>query len=206
LAAAIAIAACGCASGCASGREFWSYVVEPPVEKPVAREKGTAIGEPASPHVIRVAYSDGGTSTEVLIPLLSTGQQVIVDQKGRPAREAIALAPLAPGPADKALDESYLSSGKPVSAKAGPVSISKTQAMVKKLVKQGNLSLALDYLEQLLQRYPQHVESLRAKGSVLLKMGERDAALDAYRKAQEIEPNPQVAKQIHELEKSSGGR
>jgi len=77
--------------------------------------------------------------------------------------------------------------------------------MVKKLVKQGNYSVALEFVDQLLQRYPQHVESLRAKGSILLKMGEKDAALDAYRKAHEVEPNPQVQKQIESLERSGRG-
>ena len=51
-------------AGCASGREFWTYVVRPPVEKTVERESGTAIGEVQSPHVIRVNYSDGSTSTQ----------------------------------------------------------------------------------------------------------------------------------------------
>lgn len=193
-------------SGCASGREFWTYVVEPPVEKPLAREQGTLpTGQPSSSQVIRVAYSDGSTSTEVQVPVVSSGQQVIIDQKGRSAKEAIGLVPLAPTAADKSLEESYQKSGKPIVQKASPVSIVKTRAMVKKLVKQGNLSLALEYVDQLLQRYPQHVESLRAKGSILLKMGERESALDAYRKAQEVEPNAQVQKQIKDLEKSLGG-
>jgi Tetratricopeptide repeat len=189
-------------SGCASGREFWTYVVRPPVEKTVEREQGTALGEVQSPHVIRVTYSDGSTSTEVQVPVLATGQQVIIDQKGRAAKDSINLAPLAPSSADKSLEDNYLKSGKAVSQKAQAVSIVKTQAMVKKLVKQGNYSLALEYVDQLLQRYPQHAESLRTKGSLLLKMGEREAALEAYRTAQEIEPNAQVRKQIDDLEKA----
>lgn len=189
-------------SGCASGREFWTYVVQPPVDKPVSRETGTAIGEPASPHVIRVAYSDGGTSTEVQVPVLATGQQVVIDQKGRPAKDALNLAPLAPAAADKSLEETYLKNGRAVNQKAAPVSIVKTNATVKKLVKQGNLSLALEYVDQLLQKYPQHVESLRVKGSILVRMGEREAALEAYRTAQEIEPNAQVKRQIDEMERA----
>lgn len=192
--------------GCASGREFWTYVVEPPVEKTVARQTGTPAGDVASPHVIKVAYSDGSTSTQVEVPVLSSGQQVVIDHRGRPAREAVGLVPLAPGAADKSLDEAYVKSGKPISSKAPVVSITKTQAMVKKLVKQGNLSLALEYLDQLLQRYPQHVESMRSKGSILLKMGEREAALDSYRRAEEIESDPRVRAQIKELEKTLNGR
>jgi tetratricopeptide (TPR) repeat protein len=140
----------------------------------------------------------------VQVPVINTGQQVIIDQKGRSAMSAVNLAPLAPTGADKAMEDTYVKSGKAVVAKAQPVSIVKTQAMVKKLVKQGNYSLALEYVDQLLQKYPQHVESLRAKGSILLKMGERESALDAYQKAEEIEPNPQVRKQIESLEKAIG--
>ena len=192
-------------NGCASGREFWTYVVEPPVDKPVARERGTRPGEASSAQVIKVHYSDGSTSTEVQVPVISSGQQVIIDQKGRPAQEALNLVPLAPTSADKSVEEAYLKSGHTLSSNATPVSIVKTQAMVKRLVKQGNMSLALEYVDQLLQRYPQHAESLRAKGSILLKLGEREAALEAYRKAQEIEPNEQVRKQIVDLEKSLEG-
>ncbi len=192
--------------GCASGREFWTYVVDEPVEKTLAREAGTSAEKVASPHVIKVAYSDGSTSTEVQVPVLSSGQQIVIDHKGRPSQEAINLAPLAPGAADKTIEETYVKSGRPISQKAAPVSITKTQAMVKKLVKQGNYSLALEYVDQLLQRYPQHVESLRSKGSILLKMGEREAALETYRRAEEIESNPQVRRQIEELERALGGR
>jgi len=194
-------------TACASGREFWTYVFEPPVQKTVARDKGTPLphAQPSSPQVIKVTYSDGSTSTEVAVPVINTGQQVVIDQKGRSAQSPVNLVPLAPAPADKAMEESYLKSGKSVVQKAQPVSIVKTQAMVKKLVKQGNYSLALEFVDQLLQRYPQHPESLRAKGSILLKMGEKEAAMEAYRKAQEVEPSPQVQKQIESLEKSMRG-
>lgn len=191
---------------CASGREFWMYVVDAPVEKPVAREQGTAIGEVKSPHVIKVSYSDGSTATEVQVPVISSGQQVIIDHKSRPAQEALNLVPLAPTAADKSLEETYVSSGRNLQAKSAPVSIVRTRAMVKKLVKEGNYSLALEFVDQLLQRYPQHVENLRAKGSILLKMGEREAALEAYRKAQDIEPNAQVKQQIQSLEKALNSR
>jgi tetratricopeptide (TPR) repeat protein len=64
--------------------------------------------------------------------------------------------------------------------------------------------LALEYATQLLQRYPNHVETLRTKGALLLKMGEREAALESYQKAQDITPNSRVAKQIDELKKAEG--
>lgn len=190
-------------SGCASGREFWTYVVEPPVEKTLQRQEGTvAAPGVVTPHYVKVAYSDGSTSTEVQVPVLSSGQQIIIDHKNRPASEAIGLVPLAPTTADKSLENAYLQGGHPISQKARPVSIVKTHAMIKNLVKQGNLSLALEYIDQLLQRYPNHVESLKIKGSLLLKMGEREAALEAYRRAEEIQPDPRVQKQIEELSKA----
>jgi hypothetical protein len=194
-------------SGCASGREFWTYVVEPPVEKSLARPEGTAASPGVvAPHTINVSYSDGSTATQVQVPVLSSGQQIVIDHKGRPSGEALHLAPIAPTVADKSIEEAYLKGGKSISQKAAPVSIIKTQATVKKLVKQGNLSLALEYVVQLLQRYPQHVESLRTKGSILLKMGEREGALESYRKAEEIESDPQVRKQIQDLESSLNAR
>ena len=196
----------GSVVGCASGREFWNYVVEPPVDKTLAREKGAPIGEVASTQVIKVAYSDGSTSTEVSVPVISSGQQVIIDQKNHRADTAVNVIPLAPTPADQSLDEAYVKSGKALSNKSPAVSLVKTQAMIKKLVRQGNYSLALEYVDQLLQRYSQHTESLRAKGSILLRMGEREAALEAYRRAQELEPSPQVEKQIQELEKKLGSQ
>ncbi len=187
--------------GCASGREFWTYVVEPPVEKPLQREKGTqAAPGVVTPHAIKIAYSDGSTSTEVQVPVLTSGQIILIDHKGRPADKALALSPLPMTEADKPLDDAYVKSGKTIAPKTAAVSIVKSHAMVKNLVKQGNFSLALEYIDQLLQKYPQHVESLKTKGSLLLKMGEKEAALDAYQKAQDLQPDPQVEKQIQILE------
>lgn len=190
-------------TGCASGREFWTYVVEPPVQKTIEpRQGGTVSGTGVvTPHVIKVSYSDGATATDVEIPVLSSGQQIIVDHKNRPAAEAVNLVPLAPTDADKTVEDAYVKSGRAVIKKAKPVSIVKTRAMVQNLVRQGNFSLALEYVEQVLQRYPQHAESLRLKGSLLLKTGEREAALEAYRKAEEIQPDKKVRETIREIEK-----
>jgi hypothetical protein len=191
------------ATGCVSGREFWSYVVDDNVSKPMPERETGERDKPAmlSPHNVKVVYNDGSTQTEVLIPVLSSGQQIVVDHRGRDNPPSLALAPLPPTDADKTLDEAYIGSGNPIVTKSPPVSIVKTREMIRKMVREGNYSLALQYADQLLKRYPSHAETLRTKGSLLLKIGEREAALETYRKAEEIEPDPRVAKQISELEK-----
>lgn len=191
--------------GCASGREFWTHTVEEPVYKPSNRERGTlpSPGVASGQHV-RVAFNDGSTSTEVDIPVLTSGQMIVVDQKARPAGKSLGLVPLPPTSADKALVDAYVKSGQPVNTQAPQISIVKTHATVQQLVKQGNYSLALEYVAQVLERYPNHPETLRIKGSLLLKIGEKEAALETYRKAQGIEPNARVQKQIEELEKTKG--
>ncbi len=188
-------------AGCASGHEFWNHAVDEPVAKPTTREDGTD-GEIKSSQVVHVAFNDGSTRTDVDIPVLTSGQVIVIDQKSRAAGKDIGLVPLPPTEADKPVVDAYLKTGQPVTKQAPDVSIVKTHAMVQKLVRQGNFALALEYISQVLKRYPNHSESLRIKGSLLLKMGERDAALEAYRKAQSIQPNKRVSNQIEELEKS----
>jgi tetratricopeptide (TPR) repeat protein len=187
---------------CASGREFWNFVVEEPVQKPIRREAGEVeAANPKNQQAVKVTYNDGSTSTQVEIPVLSSGQQIVIDHKGRPSEKGIGLVPLPPVDSDKSLEDAYLSSGNGISQKAAPVSITKTRSEIQKLVKQGNYALALEYSTQLLQRYPNHAETLRTKGALLLKMGERNAALEAYEKAQETEFSSRVAKQIDVIKK-----
>jgi tetratricopeptide (TPR) repeat protein len=189
-------------AACASGREFWNFVVEEPVRKPMARESGEVeTVNPNQQQAVKVTYNDGSTSTQVEIPVLSSGQQIVIDHKGRPSEKSIGLVPLPPSESDKSLEDAYLNNGNSISQKAPPVSIVKTRSEIQKLAKQGNYSLALEYATQLLQRYPNHAETLRTKGALLLKMGEREAALEAYQKAQDVAPNSRVAKQIEVLKK-----
>jgi tetratricopeptide (TPR) repeat protein len=189
-------------SGCISGREFWTYVVNDSVTKPLPpRELGKKDAPQIySQDVVRVVYSDGAAQTEVFIPILMSGQQILIDQKSSQSPVGLALVPYAPTAADKTLEESYLRSGHAMNSKAPAVSILKTQEMIRKFLKSGDYAIALQYAEQILGRYPNHVETLRTKGSLLLKIGERDGALETYRKAQDIEPNAQVGEQIKKLE------
>ena len=68
-------------------------------------------------------------------------------------------------------------------------------------IKAGNYQLALEWCEMALARYPSHPGFLRAKGSILLLMGEREKAIEVYEKVEEIESDPQVRKQLEELQK-----
>jgi tetratricopeptide (TPR) repeat protein len=183
-------------------------VVEDEVEKPLSRrDQGTEDAPRVlSPHNVKVVYNDGSTSTEVLIPILSSGQQVVIDHKSRSAPQALSVVPIPPSEADKSLEDSYVEKGHPVASKSAPVSIIKTEEKIRELVKDGNYALALEHAELILKRYPNHVKTLRTKGSLLLRLGERDAALKAYYKAQEIEPDARVEEQIRTLEKSANGK
>ena len=193
---------CVALQSCVSGREFWTYVVDDSVSKPMpAREIGKKDAPPVySQDNVRVVYTDGASQTEVYIPILTSGQQILIDQKSSASPAGLAMVPYAPTPADKTLEDSYIKAGHPISEKAPPVSLVKTQEMIRKYIKTGDYAIALQHAEQILRRYPNHVETLRTKGSLLLKIGERDAALETYRKAQDIEPNAKVAEQIHILE------
>lgn len=192
-----------CTFGCASGREFWTYVVEEPVKKPLIKDNSdTPIASPVAAQYVKVQFNDGSLSTEVQIPVLSVGQQIVIDHKGKPSEKGLSLLPLPPTLTDKTLEDTYLKNGGVISATASPVSIVKTRAEIHNLVKQGNYSLALEYATQLLARYPNHAETLRTKGALLLKMGERSAARESYQKAQDIEPQAKVQKQIDAIEKA----
>lgn len=193
--------------GCNSSREFWRYVVDKEVSKPLAERETGTVDTPRllSPHNVKVVYNDGSTSTEVLIPVLSSGQQILIAHNNRTSPSALSVVPLPPGDADRALEDSYLESGKQVIRKEAPVSIVKTQARIQDLVKEGNYALALEYADQLLRRYPSHVKTLQTRGSLLLRMGEKAEALKAYQKAQDVEPDPRVEELIRNLEKETGG-
>jgi tetratricopeptide (TPR) repeat protein len=65
----------------------------------------------------------------------------------------------------------------------------------------GNYELALEWCALLLARYPSHPETLRAKGSILLLLGERDKAIETYEAAEEIESDPAVREKLDELQR-----
>ncbi|MGE0173754.1 MAG: hypothetical protein AB7T49_13235 [Oligoflexales bacterium] len=189
---------------CNSTREFWNYVVEDGVEKPAAnRESGTVDSQKVlSPHNVKVVYNDGQTTTEVIIPILASGQQIVLENNYDRNPAALSVIPPAPTPADAELEANYLKEGHAINRSTTPVSIIATHDKIKELTKSGNYGLALQYAEVVLKRYPNHVKTLQIKGSLLLKLGERKAALETYYKAQEIEPDARVKEQINKLEQT----
>src|SRR5690606_36362999 len=120
----------------------------------------------------------------------------------RPAGSALSVVPLPQTPMDRELEDRYLQEGNAVVKDAAPISIVKTHEQIRSHVLEGNYSLALQYADKLLERYPNHLKTLQMKGSLLLKIGEKRAALDTYRKAQTIQADPQVEDQIRKLEQS----
>ena len=190
-------------TGCISSRPFWTYVVDNRVEKGLPQRETGKIDAPMPDQrqQIRVVYSDGSSQTEVFVPVIASGQQILIDQKSSASPTSLAMVPFAPTPADKTLEDAYLQAGNSINSKASPVSIVKSQEMIRKFVKSGEYAVALQYADQILARYPNHVETFRTKGSLLLKMGERDAAVETYRKAEEIESNPRVREILNGLER-----
>lgn len=191
-------------SSCSTGRSFWSYVVGGKVAKPLGERQQGEVAKPRmlSPHNVKVVYNDGSTSTEVLIPILSSGQQIVVDHDERKSPESLSVIAPPPTPADQAIEKNYINDGHQISSQAVPISILKTHEKMRELASSGNYYLALEYAQKLLQRYPNHVKTLRAKGSLYLKIGEKKAALESYYRAEEIESDPEVRAQIKNIEKS----
>ena len=67
----------------------------------------------------------------------------------------------------------------------------------------GNYQLALEWAELVLARYPSHPETLRAKGSILLLLGEREKAIETWEAVEEIESDPDVRDKLEELQSES---
>ncbi|MBP6218316.1 MAG: hypothetical protein KA436_07000 [Oligoflexales bacterium] len=193
-------------TGCSFQSPFWARLVNSNVEKPLSkRETGTEDAPRLiSPHNIKVVYNDGKQSTEVLVPILSSGQRVVIDHRNQAVPTDLRLSPLPPTAADKGLEDAYSKEGKAINRKGKPVSILASHEKIKSLADSGNYELALQYAEQVLERYPNHVQTLRAKGSLLLKIGELKASLEAYSKSQELEFDKRVADQIKKIEKMMG--
>jgi tetratricopeptide (TPR) repeat protein len=64
----------------------------------------------------------------------------------------------------------------------------------------GNYQLALEWCALVLARYPSHPETLRAKGSILLLLGEREKAIEVYEESEEIESEASVREKLEELQ------
>lgn len=192
--------------GCAS-HSYTHYLIEPaPAVSPVLEEpEGTQL-RPfgfGSTTAMQVRWNDGNILTEVEIPLLASGQRIVIahtpsstDVETIPASR---LVPPPPSGADATLDAAYRERGLRVNPDAPEVSIAAARTRMQEALKGGNYQLALEWCELVLARYPSHPETLRAKGSVLLLLGERDKAVEVYEAAEEIESDPMVRQKLDEL-------
>ncbi|WPB81854.1 hypothetical protein KYC5002_22405 [Archangium violaceum] len=195
------------ASACAT-RNYTYYLVEPPPKKPEAlKEEGTLV-RPfgfGSTTVMKVRWNDGNLMTEVDVPMLGTGQRIVIehgagngDVKTLPASRVV---PPPPSTADKALIEAYRARGLRIDEAAAEVSITRARTLMEQATREGNYHLALEWCETVLARYKSHPEFLRAKGSLLLMMGEREKAIEIYEQVEAIESEPGVRKKLEELQR-----
>ena len=193
-------------AGCAS-RNYTSYLIEPApaVAQAFEEEEGTQI-RPfgfGSTTAMKVSWNDGSLITEVEIPMLSSGQRILIEHApkatGVETIPATRLVPPPPTLADDVLDEAYRERGLRVDLEAPEVSITAGRTRMQAALTDGNYQLALEWCELILDRYPSHPETLRAKGSILLLLGEREKAIQVYEAVEEIESDPNVRKKLEEL-------
>ncbi|MGI5863821.1 MAG: tetratricopeptide repeat protein [Myxococcales bacterium] len=199
----VSLLLCACAT-----RNYTYYLVEPLREKqPALKEEGTLM-RPfgfGSTTVMKVRWNDGNLMTEVDIPMLSTGQRVVIEH-GAGSGEvktipATRVVPPPPTPADATLVEAYRARGLRINEAAPEVSFTRARTLMQEATREGNYHLAFEWCEAVLQRYPSHPEFLRAKASLLLMMGEREKAIEIYEQAEGIESDPAVRKKLEELQR-----
>lgn len=195
--------------GCAS-RSYTHYLIEPaPAAHPAfEEEEGTQL-RPfgfGSTTALQVRWNDGDVITEVQIPMLASGQRIVVEHSGQATDlqklPATRLVPPPPTLADETLDRAYRERGLRVQPEAPEVSLTRARQKMQEAIEAGNYALALEWCELVLARYPSHPETLRAKGSVLLLLGEREQAIAVYETAEEIESDPAVRTKLEELQGS----
>jgi hypothetical protein len=194
-------------ASCAA-RNYTHYLIEPETKThPALKEEGTLI-RPfgfGSTTVMKVRWNDGNLITEVDVPMLASGQRVVIehgagssDVKTIPASRVV---PPPPTRADATLIEAYRARGLRVDDQAPEVSLTRVRTLMQEATKGGNYPLALEWCETVLQRYKSHPEFLRAKASLLLMMGERDKAIEVYEQVEAIESDPAVRKKLEELQR-----
>lgn len=191
-----------------SARNYTYYLIEPEPQKHPALKEERTLTRPlgfGSTTVMKVRWNDGNIITEVDVPVLSTGQRIVIEH-GAGSRDvkvipATRVVPPPPTQADKALIEAYRARGLRIDEGAPEVSITRARTLMQEAVKGGNYHLALEWCEAVLQRYKSHPEFLRAKASLLLMMGERDKAIEIYEQVEAIESDPDVRKKLEELQR-----
>jgi hypothetical protein len=193
-------------SACAT-RNYTYYLVDPePAKNDALKEEEGTLARPFSygtTTVMKVRWNDGNLVTEVDIPMVSTGQRVVIEHAesgtGVKRIQATRLVPPPPTAADATLVEAYRARGLGINEAAPEVSIVRAREKVQQATREGNYQLALEWVELVLARYKSHPEFLRAKASLLLMMGEKQKAIEIYEAAEAIESDPKVRKKLEEL-------
>lgn len=192
--------------GACTARNYTYYLIEPTVKKTAALKEEDTLVRPfgyGSTTVMKVRWNDGKVLTEVDVPVLASGQRIVVEHgAGNSGVKTIApmrVVPPPPTKADGSLVEAYRARGLKVDEEAPDVSITRARELMQEATKAGNYALALEWCETVLQRYRSHPEFLRAKASLLLMMGERDKAIEVYEAAEAVESDPAVRKKLEEL-------
>ncbi|MCA2978365.1 MAG: tetratricopeptide repeat protein [Myxococcaceae bacterium] len=190
---------------CAS-RNYTYYLIEPPAKRVAALREDDTLVRPfgyGSTTVMKVRWNDGKVLTEVDVPVLASGQRIVIEHgasnSGIKTIAPMRVVPPPPTKADAALVEAYRARGLKVDDGAPDVSLTRALTLVQDATKAGNYALALEWCETVLQRYPSHPEFLRAKASLVLMLGERDKAIELYEAAEAVESDPAVRKKLEEL-------
>jgi tetratricopeptide (TPR) repeat protein len=198
------------ASGCAA-KNYTHYLLEPAPATNEALEEpdGTQLRPLGfgSTTAMTVSWNDGNVITEVAIPMLASGQRIVIEHTpsgtGVPIIPATRLVPPPPTAADTSLDEAYRERGLAVNPDAAAVSLTAARTNMQNALAQGNYQLGLEWAELVLARYPSHPETLRAKGSILRLLGEREKAIEVYEAAEEIESDPAVREALEALQREA---
>lgn len=196
-------------SACAA-HNYSYYLVEPePQKHPALKEEGTPLRPLGfgSTTVMKVRWNDGNLITEVDVPMLASGQRVVIEHgAGNDQVKTIPATRVVPPPptsADAVLIDAYRARGLSIDTSAPEVSLLRARALMQEAIKGGNYGLALEWCETVLRRYKSHPEFLRAKASILLMMGERAKAVEVYEQAESVETDPAVRKKLEELQQQS---
>lgn len=191
-----------------TARNYTYYLIEPTVKKHATLKEPDTLVRPfgfGSTTVMKVRWNDGKVLTEVDVPVLASGQRIVIEHgQGTNGVKTIApmrLVPPPPTKADTSLSEAYRARGLKIDENAPDVSITRAMTLMQEATRGGNYALALEWCETVLQRYKSHPEFLRAKASLLLMMGERDKAIEVYEAAETVESDPAVRKKLEELRK-----
>lgn len=195
-------------TGACPSRNYTYYLVEDELEQNPTLTEDETLQRPfayGSTTSMKVRWNDGDLMTEIDIPMVSSGQRVVIEhsastEAGVQRLPSTSLVPPPPSPADTSLIEAYRARGLRVNDDAPDVSIAIANERVKDAMKAGNYGLALEWCEVVLARYPSHPQFLRAKASLLVLLGERQKAIEIYEKAEAIESDPAVRKKLDELQ------